>query len=67
MLAIRAKATERYSLTLQERAIRIAWYEGVVQSMDGGPHKTLGSFLQSRAGTRFRRRADWVLQAKGSG
>lgn len=60
--AILAKAAERYCLDLLARAIRIAWYQGVLQSMDGGPHQTLGSFLRSRAGKRFRRRSNWVLR-----
>jgi hypothetical protein len=61
--AILAKAAERFSLRLLDRAIRIAWYEGVVQCMDGSRHKTLGSFLRSRAGKRFRRRSNWVLRS----
>jgi hypothetical protein len=61
MLAIHAKATERYCLSLLTRAIRIAWYEGVIQYMEGSPYTTLGQFLKSRTGKRFRRRCSWVL------
>jgi hypothetical protein len=57
---IRAQAIQHYSLYLLARDIRIRWLEGVIQSMDGGPHHTLNQFLKSRAGKRFRRRASII-------
>jgi hypothetical protein len=62
MVAVRYRAVEQFEAQERERRARVRWFEGVIQYMDGSRHQTLGSFLQSRAGKRFRRRSNWVLR-----
>jgi hypothetical protein len=60
MRAARWKAAEHYSLDRLERAIRVAWLTGAAKLMQGR-YPTLGQFLLSALGKRFRRRCNWVL------
>ncbi len=60
MRAVKLKAAEHYSLDRRERAIRVAWLTGAAKLMEGR-YQTLGEFLLSALGKRFRRRCSWVF------
>jgi hypothetical protein len=61
MRAVRAKAAERFEAQRREQLARRAWLESISVAWDDRKHKNFGTFLRSRAGRTFRRRAFIVI------
>jgi hypothetical protein len=62
MLAVCAKACEHRCADQLERDIAIAWLTGATKLMTGSTLTTLGDFLATSQGAKFRRRANWILR-----
>jgi hypothetical protein len=60
MRAVLARALEAVEKERRENLARRVWLTGVLKLWDARKHRTLGKFLQTRAGRLFRRRASIV-------
>jgi tetratricopeptide (TPR) repeat protein len=62
---VQAKAAERFCRRCLDRTIRVAWLSGVLKLMEGSPYATIGDFLATPQGAKFKRRARWALRSAG--